>query len=122
MSNPQYGTQQDHIPASFLAAFQRALVKTHDWMRPGAGGEPQCSLEDKEYSVGEFFGLMTPFVQDRLSDLDLWLVRKILGGIRENERAEIDANPTYGNAAKFLVLRIADRNRELERRDSLGKG
>jgi hypothetical protein len=122
MSNAHDGPEHDHMPASFLAAFQNALVKTHDWMRPGAGSEPRCSLEDKEYSVGEFFGLMTPFVQDRLNDLDLWLVHKILGGVRVNERAEIDANPTYGTAAKLLVLRIADRNRELERRDALAKG
>jgi hypothetical protein len=122
MSNAQDAPAHDQMPASFLAAFQKALVKTHDWMGPGAGSEPQCSLEDKEYSVGGFFGLMTPFVHDQLNDLDLWLVHKILGGVRENERAEIDANPTYGNAAKLLVLRIAERKRELERRDAIRSG
>jgi hypothetical protein len=64
------------MPASFLAAFQEALSKTHDWMTPGAGSEPQCSLEDKEYSVGGVFGLMKPFVHDQLNDLDLWLCPK----------------------------------------------
>jgi hypothetical protein len=112
---PNADAGPEHMPATFLAAFQTALSKTHDWMGPAAGIEPRCSFEDKEYPVSEFFDLMMPFVHDRLNDLDLWLVHKILSDARGNERAAIDANPTYGNAARLLSVRIAERKRQLER-------
>src|SRR5581483_7907613 len=86
MQNPKTEISAlDRMPKSFLAAFQSALNRTADWMGPAAGNEPQCYLEDKPYSVGTFFELMTPFVNDRLNDLDHWLVQKILGGARESE-------------------------------------
>jgi hypothetical protein len=59
---------------------------------------------------------MTKFDRDRLTVIDREIVLRIIGGVGEDERAAIDGDPSYGNAATHLVRRIAERNAELRRR------
>lgn len=108
----------DHVsmPQNFRDAFHAALVKTLDWITHG-GSEPECHLENQPIRAGMLFERMTKFDRDALSKTDLHIVLRIMGGVREKERADIESNSTYGNAAKHLVPRIAERNDELDRRE-----
>jgi hypothetical protein len=85
-------------------------------MGPGAGPEPRCALESQTLLASAFFDLMTKFTGDRMNETDLALVHKVMRGGYEDERVQIDADPTYGTAARFLVQRIRDRTELLERR------
>ncbi len=111
MSNDYYPMSEE-----YREAFRAALVRTHDWMRHG-GPEPECHLENQPYVASTFFDLMTKFDQDEMSKTDCAIVLKIIGGAREAERADIERDPSYGNAAKHLVRRIAERKGELARRE-----
>ena len=80
------------MPQSFREAFHRAIVQTHDWIRSG-GREPKCTLEDQSWLADTLFGAMTEFDQDQLPEPDREIVLQIIGGVRSDERADMERDP-----------------------------
>ncbi len=111
----------DPMPEKYREAFHAALVRTLDWMTHG-GPEPECYLENRPYAASAFFVLMTKFDQDQMRQIDCELALQIMGGVRSDERADIERDASYGNAAKHLAHRIAERKGELAKREEARRG
>jgi hypothetical protein len=62
---------------------------------------------------------MTKFEQDMMPPHILGDVLLVIGGAREDERADLARNSSYGNTAKYLSRCLAERKEELARRDAL---
>ena len=105
----------ESMPESYRDAFQRALVRTRDWIRRD-GPEPNLNLDGTPIAAQTLFDLMTKFRRDEMQAIEIQLTYEILGGVREAEQDAIRSDPSYGNAAKYLVRRIGERRAELERR------
>jgi hypothetical protein len=105
----------ESMPDSYREAFQRALVRTHDWIRRD-GPEPKVNLDGTPIAAQTLFDLMTKFRRDEMQAIEIQLTYEILGGVREAEQNAIRSDPSCGNAAKYLVRRIGERKAELERR------
>ncbi len=116
------GSDYNPMQEKHREAFHACLVKTRDWMGPTGGHEPECQLETQTYPAGTFFNFMTKFDQDKMRETDFELALRIMGGVREDERADIERDPSYGNAAKHLAHRIAERKGELAKRDEARRG
>lgn len=107
----------DHpMPENFCEAFRWAVRKTSDWLRYG-GEEPEVYLEHKPYTVSALFTLMSKFEKDMPPHV-LGEVLGVIGGAREDQRDDLEGDPSYGNAAKHLSQRIGERKEELARRDA----
>jgi hypothetical protein len=94
----------DSMPESYREAFHACLVRTGDWMTHG-GPEPECYLENQPYPASTFFDFMTKFAEP-MRQIDCQLALKIMGGVLEDEQADIQRDQSYGNAAKHLVRKI----------------
>jgi hypothetical protein len=104
----------ESMPNSYREAFQRALVRTFDWLRHG-GAEPDVDLDGMPITAQTLFDLMTRFARDEMEAVEIQLTHEILGIVRQAERDAITSNPSYGNAARYLGRRIRDRKAELQR-------
>jgi hypothetical protein len=105
----------DPLPESYRDAFQCALVRTFDWIRHG-GPDPTVDLDGKPIPAQRLFDLMTKFDRDWMQAIEIQLTQAIIGAVRQAERDAITSDPSYSNAAKYLVRRIGERKAELERR------
>ena len=105
----------DSMPESYREGFQRALVRTFDWIRHD-GPEPKVDLDGTPIAAQTLFDLMTKFGRDQMHAIEIQLTYEILGGVREAEQDAIRSDPSCGNAATYLVRRIGERKAELERR------
>lgn len=104
----------DGMPEPYREAFQRALVRTFDWIRHG-GAEPQVDLDGRPIAAQMLFELMTKFGRLPMRAVEIQLTQAILGAAREAERNAVASNPSYGNAARYLVRRIRERKAERRR-------
>ena len=100
---------------SYREAFQRALVRTFDWIRH-SGPEPEVDLDGTSIAAQTLFDRMTKFGQDQMPAIEIQLTCEILGGIRDAERDSVTSSPSYGNASRYLVRRIKQRKAELQGR------
>ena len=101
----------DSMSESYREAFQRALVRTFDWIRH-SGPEPEVDLDGTSIAAQTLFDRMTKFGQDQMPAVEIQLTCEILGGIRD----AVTSTPSYGNAARYLVRRIKERKAELQGR------
>ena len=70
---------------SYREAFQRALVRTFDWIRH-SGPEPEVDLDGTSIAAQTLFDRMTKFGQDQMPAVEIQLTCEILGGIRRGRR------------------------------------
>jgi hypothetical protein len=105
------------MPESYRKPFHDAVVKLRHW-RLGER-EPEVSFEGPPCPIGMFFGLMTKFDQDKMSDEMLLLARGIFDETGAAEKGEIDSNPFYGNAAKVFARRVTERHEQFKRHEDL---
>ncbi len=108
----------DTMPESYREAFRTAVIKLRDWIRYG-GAEPESNLADRFYSISSIFDLMTKFDQDQMPEGILEMTLSVMGGVRSDAKDDIQRDTSYGNAAKHLVQRTAERKTELERREEV---
>jgi hypothetical protein len=84
----------DSMPESYREAFEVAVSKTRDWtLKPSPGPEPECHLEGRPYLVSTFFDSMTKCAEPMPTKICA-AVLEIMGGVREDERAEIERHPS----------------------------
>ena len=105
----------DAMSESYREAFQRALVRTFDWIRH-SGPEPEVDLNGTSIAAQTLFNRMTKFGLDQMPAVEIQLTCEILGGIRDAERDAVTSTPSYSNAARYLVRRIKERKAELQGR------
>jgi hypothetical protein len=67
----------DSMTESYREAFQRALVRTFDWIRQ-SGPEPEVDLDGKSIAAQTLFDRMTKFGQDQMPAIEISSPAKFL--------------------------------------------